>query len=61
MMGSVGVLVHIAACPYLDEEIPHPQARPPRHAPLINRLQVLQSGEGWRRSELLYGSLSCKG
>lgn len=47
--------------PYLDEEIPHPQARPPGHAPLIDRLQVLERGERWRWSELLYGSLSCRG
>lgn len=47
--------------PNLDEEIPHPEARPPGHAPLINRLEVLQRGEGWRRCELLYRSLSCKG
>lgn len=50
-----------SALPNLDEEIPHPEACPPGHAPLINRLEVLQRGERWRWRELLYRSLSCKG
>ncbi len=41
----------------LDQEVPHPQAGPPRDAPLVHRLQVLQSREGWSRAELLHGSL----
>lgn len=45
---------------YLDEEISHPQTRSPRHAPLIDRFQVLQRGERWCRSKLFYGSLSWK-
>ncbi len=42
----------------LDQEVPHPQAGPPRDAPLVDRLEVLQSREGWSRAELLHGSLS---
>lgn len=41
----------------LDQEVPHPQAGPPRDAPLVDRLEVLQSRKGWSRAELLDGSL----